>query len=85
MELEHEKAQHAELLRREKEQSLLEIEKIKASREQELAKMEGMKAMGVDLTSYLVALATTKPDQHVKIDAGSGSTPALHFALPTGK
>merc|ERR1719473_256961 len=66
-EQELEKAQHAhklqvQALQAEQQRKLADEEHAQKLRyAQEKAEMEGMKAMGVDLTSYLVALATTKP------------------------
>jgi len=41
--------------------------------------------MGVDLTSYLVALAASnqQPDTHIKLEhSGGDHPPALHLELP---
>lgn len=85
MELAHERARYEEELRRARQQSELDMANLRATHEQELKKFEGFRELGVDLTSYLVALATVKPDQHLKIDAGGGVPPAVHLELPRSK
>jgi len=80
MELQMEIERHNELLRREKEINALKIQQLTAERESETKKYEALQAMGVDLTAYLCALNTTRPDQHLRIDGASA--PTVHIDLP---
>ena len=43
--------------------------------------LEGLKAMGVDLTQYLIANAAVRPDQHIRFDSGA-VPPTVHVELP---
>ena len=56
---------------------------LEAAREDERKKYEGLTALGVDLTQYLVALATARPDSHLKID--SQVAPSVHVELPSAR
>ncbi|KAG8463694.1 hypothetical protein KFE25_003967 [Diacronema lutheri] len=84
------RAEHDEALRHAKEQADLELSVQRAHKEQDAAKLERMGALGVDLTQYLVALATAKPDAHLRIDTAGGQPaggqlsgpPHLHVQLP---
>ena len=80
MELQMEVERHNELLRREKEVNALKIQHLTAERESEVKKYEALQAMGVDLTAYLCALNSTRPDQHLRIDGASA--PTVHIDLP---
>jgi len=51
-------------------------------REQELKKFEALNALGVDLSAYLCALATARPDQHLRIESAGMNPPAVHLDLP---
>lgn len=82
VELTAERARHDEMLRREKESLALSEKQLSAERDGEVKKCEALQALGVDLTQYLCALATVKPDQHLKIDATGASPPAVHLELP---
>lgn len=84
MDLAHERDRYEEELRREKERAELDIANLRARHQQEVAKLEGLKDLGVNLTEYLVAVAAVKPDQHLKIDttSGGGPPPAFHLQLP---
>jgi len=82
-ELEDERSRHEAALRCEKEIGEVRVTRAAAEHAAELRKYEGLKNMGVDLTSYLVALATATPDQHIKLDAGGGANPPIvHLELP---
>ena len=78
------RARHEEDLRRQKEEAELRALDLERSRLGEIAKLEGMKGLGVDLTAYLCALATKPPDQHLKIDttADGGAAPNFRLELP---
>lgn len=82
MELADERARHDELIRREKEIAELQARTMSGEREGEVKKCEALKELGVDLTAYLCALATVKPDQHIRVDAGGAAPPAVHLELP---
>lgn len=82
-EMANERKRHEERMRREREQMELEQSRLEAVRHDEQKKHEGLKALGVDLTQYLVALAAARPDSHLKID--SNTPPSVHLELPTGK
>jgi len=82
-EMANERARHEERMRREKEQMELEQSRLQAVRDDEHKKYEGLNGLGVDLTQYLVALAATRPDNHLKID--SNTPPSVHLELPSGK
>jgi len=80
--IENERTRHAEESKRHREMLQLQTAQQDAAREAEQKKYESLKALGVDLTQYLVALAAARPHSHVKID--SNTTPSLHLELPTG-
>ena len=48
--------------------------------DEELRRAEGLQAMGVDLTKYLVAVESAKPDRHIRVDSTAGP-PAVHLDL----
>jgi len=79
-----ERQRHEEELRRDKEAAELAASQRSDERESELKKLEGMRALGVDLTQYLVAQAAVQPDQHIRLDGtGAGANPtAVHLELP---
>merc|ERR1712224_69299 len=85
VELANERARNAELVQREREKAEIDLANVKARREEELKKMEGLKQLGVDLNPYLCALASVKPDQHLKIDANGPNPPTLHLELPRSR
>merc|ERR1719197_1634278 len=74
-ELASERAKHEAALLREKELDEVHKERLKAESEAELHKYEGMQKVGVDLTSYLVALAAARPDHNIKLDSSGGTAP----------
>jgi len=84
IEFEAERAKHDEILRREREAHDLAARQLATAAAEEHKKYEGLKALGVDLTQYLCALATLKPDQHLKIDTGT-TPPQVHLELPAGR
>jgi len=83
IELANERARHDDELQREKELNTVRVARIQAEAQAELTKYEGLKAMGVDLTQYLVALAAASPDQHIKLEhGGQPNPPTVHLELP---
>ena len=40
-----------------------------------------LQAMGVDLTKYLVAVESAKPDRHIRVDSTAGPPAAVHLDL----
>ena len=70
-------AVHAQALRHEREKAAIAAEQLRATTDEQLRRAEGLKGMGVDLTKYLCAVEMTKPDKHIRVDAGAA--PALHF------
>merc|ERR1712146_356865 len=72
-------ADHVQKLRHAKELAQLEVEKLKAMHDQEIRRNQAFKELDVDLTKFLCALAESKPDQHLRIDANA---PALHVEMP---
>ena len=49
--------------------------------DEELRRAEGLQAMGVDLTKYLVAVESAKPDRHIRVDSTAGPPAAVHLDL----
>lgn len=85
IEIADERARHEAALRQETERAELRTSLMATERESELKRFEGMKALGVDLTQYLVALSTAAPDQHIKLEHGGvpgTSPPAVHLEVP---
>lgn len=82
MELANERERHTELMRRERESVELQAQQLAQQREQELKKFEALNALGVDLSAYLCALATARPDQHLRIESAGMNPPAVHLDLP---
>ena len=80
--LQTERAKHEADVMRQKELDALHAARLTAEAHAELQKYEGFKAMGVDLSSYLVAMATATPDQHIKLDHVAGPPPTVHLELP---
>jgi len=78
--LANERTRHEEEMRRERKAVELQSTLADATRAAELQKYETLKGLGVDLTQYLVALATARPDSHLKID--SNTAPSVHLELP---
>lgn len=78
-----ERSRHEAELQRQKELTEITKERLAIEAEAELRKFEGMKQLGVDLTQYLVAQATERPDHHIKLDhAGGAGAPNLHLEMP---
>merc|ERR1719152_38948 len=82
VELHAERQRHEAELLRQRELTDVAATRLAAEAEAELKRYEGLKAMGVDLTSYLVALAQQQPDQHIKLDAGGAGVPTVHLEVP---
>jgi hypothetical protein len=90
-ELRFKRADNDEQLRREGEAAEVSIALRKADREQEVARFEAMQRLGVDLTQYLTALASSKPDAYLRIDGAGGAegggaqsfVPNVHIDLPS--
>jgi hypothetical protein len=90
------RAAHDEELRHARELAAVQAGVRRTEHEQEQAKHEALSRLGVDLTAYLTALATARPDAHLRIDTGEGAgaggapscVPNVHFALsspPAGR
>jgi len=72
-------ATHAQEMRHAEEQEKMQQSALRARNDEELRRNAELKKMGVDLTQLMCVSAQAKPDAHVKVDAGSGTAPALHF------
>jgi len=81
VELSSERARHEELARREEEAAELRGRLHAMQIAEEQKKYEGLAALGVDLTKFLVAQSQAQPHQHLKID--TGATPHLHLEVPS--
>jgi len=98
-------AEHATQLKCESQRKQAELEHLRAEHEEharaarehaavEEVRFAALQKMGVDLTAYLTALASSKPDTHVRIDGGAGAdggalalpgagvVPNIHFSAP---
>merc|ERR1719399_1189056 len=71
---------HARQERSSHEQELAAAELRRGCTDEELRRAEGLQAMGVDLTKYLVAVESAKPDRHIRVDSTAGP-PAVHLDL----
>jgi len=78
-ELEQERARHDEDLRRAKEAAHIETDQLKSRYDAEIHKNARLQELGVDLTKYLCALATVRPDHHYRIE--TEATPNVHLEL----
>jgi len=85
VELANQRAVHEQELQRQTELTNMRAAELAKAAEVELQKYSSLKDMGVDLTSYLVALAASnqQPDTHIKLEhSGGDHPPALHLELP---
>lgn len=91
VELEQLRARHEEELRRERELAKARNERVHDANAEELLKLAGMVKLGVDVTKYLCALATLKPDSHLRIDSaavgddGKPLPPNVHVEVARGR
>mmetsp|Transcript_11605 Transcript_11605/g.23634 ORF Transcript_11605/g.23634 Transcript_11605/m.23634 type:complete len:460 (-) Transcript_11605:207-1586(-) len=74
-------ARHGQELRHARERAAVDAELRRGLNDEELRRAEGLQAMGVDLTKYLVAVESTKPDRHIRVESTAGP-PAVHLDLP---
>jgi hypothetical protein len=89
------KAAHDEEVRLAREQLALRSQEREHGVAREVERYEAMQRLGVDLTQYLTAQASSKPDAHLRIDgppqgsgAGAGGAafvPNVHLSLPAGR
>lgn len=87
IELTSRKAEHEEEVRHARAIADMKLAVLSTEKEQEVAKLEAMARLGVDLTQYLTALASAKPDTHLRIDSAGGNgaqpyVPNVHLSLP---
>lgn len=73
-------ARHGQELRHARARAEAEAELRRGGTDEELRRAEGLQAMGVDLTKYLVAVESAKPDRHIRVDSTAGP-PAVHLDL----
>ena len=59
-----------------------ERQHVRCANEEEVRRVESLKELGVDLTKYLVAVASSKPHQHVRIDSSSDTSTQLLLQMP---
>lgn len=80
MDIDRQRAEHDEQLRHDKEKVEAELHQLRERNEAEKVRNAAIAALGVDMTTYLCALATERPDQHIRLE--TDATPKLHLALP---
>ena len=74
-------ARHGQELRHARARAAADAELRRGGTDEELRRAEGLQAMGVDLTKYLVAVESAKPDRHIRVDSTAGPPPAVHIDL----
>jgi len=78
--LAQERERHAEELRRSAEAAEQEMKQLRLRLDAEMSKYNALAQLKVDMTKYLTAFATPRPDQHLRID--TDVSPNLHVSLP---
>ena len=73
-------ARHGQELRHARARAAADAELRRDCTDEELRRAEGLQAVGVDLTKYLVAVESAKPDRHIRVDSTAGP-PAVHLDL----
>ena len=71
---------HGQELRHARARAAVDAELRRGCNDEELRRTEGLQTMGVELTQYLVAVESAKPDRHIRVDSTAGP-PTVHLDL----